>query len=209
MTGLILAIDVTTPHGSLALADSNGLLEEFPLEAPHGYGELLFAAIDGLLKRHGTAVEEIALFAAASGPGTFTGVRIGIAAVQGFGEALGRPVCGVSNLQAIAALGEGPLRAVAIDARRGEFYTALYDSELNPVLPERLQTLEAFRAYLPIVTAVTIGQPGPLAAAIAAIARVHLAAGLVTPPDALDANYIRRSDAELNLNVRPPSPPRT
>ncbi len=209
MTGLILAIDVTTPHGSLALADGNGLLEEFQLEAPHGYGELLFAAIDGLLKRHETTIEEIALFAAASGPGTFTGVRIGIAAVQAFGEALARPVCGVSNLQAIAALADGPLRAVAVDARRGQFYTALYDAELNPVVPERLETLEAFRAALPPNAAVTIGQAQPLAAAIASIAGARLAAGVVTAPDALDANYIRRSDAELNLTVRPPSPPRT
>jgi len=192
----VLAVDITTAHGSLALAREGQLLEEFLLDAPAGYGEIIFTAIDGLLKRHGLTVADIDLFAAASGPGTFTGVRMGLTVVQGLAEALGKPVCGISNLRALANTGSGPLRRPVLDARRGEYYTAVYNSAGGLVEPERLQKLESLEEFLQ--------QTGPLAAAIAAIAPTELA----QDPAVLEANYIRRSDAELNLTVRPPSPPR-
>ena len=70
-------------------------------------------------------------FAAASGPGSFTGVRVGLAAVKGLAEAAGKRVVAVSNLRALAFFGSAPLRATVIDARRGEVYAALYNSRLD------------------------------------------------------------------------------
>jgi tRNA threonylcarbamoyladenosine biosynthesis protein TsaB len=196
-----LAIDITTPIGSLALTRNGHLLEEFTLEAPTGFGEIIFAAIDGLLKRHSATIHDVSLIAVATGPGTFTGVRMGLTLAQGLAEALNIPVCGVSNLKALAHTGTGPERAPVLDARRGQHYTAIYNESGELIEPERLQTLEEFTPGVPVVH-----QSGPLAAAIAAIAAV---AKTPQDPAALDANYIRRSDAELNLTVRPLSPPRT
>ncbi len=192
----ILAIDITTAHGSLALARDGRLLEEFRLDGPTGYGEVVFAAIDSLLVRRELTVADIDLFATAIGPGTFTGVRMGITVVQGLAEALSRPVVGVSNLQALAHTGAGPFRNPTLDARRGEFYTAVYASSGELIGPERLVSAKPDDA---------LEQTGPLAAAIASIAATRRPEN----PAALDANYIRRSDAELNLTVRPPLLPRT
>ena len=188
----VLAFDLTTAQGSIALARDSQLLEEFPLSAPGGYGEIIFAALDSLLQRHSLALGDVGLFAVAVGPGTFTGVRIGLALVQGFAEALKKPVAGVSNLRALAYSGSGNVRYPVLDARRGEYYTAIYSAEGDLLEPEKLQTLSNF-GYEPL------HQNGPLAAAIAAIA-------LTCPPldpAALEPNYIRKSDAELNLILRP------
>ena len=194
---MTLAIDITTASGSLALTSGGHLLEEFTLEAPTGYGEIIFAAIDGLLKRHSATIHNVDLIAVATGPGTFTGVRMGLTLAQGLAEALDIPVCGVSNLKALAHTGTGPQRAPVLDARRGQYYTAVYSESGQLIQPERLQTLEEFNPACPL-----LHQSGPLAAAIAALA------GTPEDPANLDANYIRGSDAELNLTVRPPSPPR-
>lgn len=198
---LTLAIDITTPSGSLALTRNGHLLEEFTLEAPTGYGEIVFAAIDGLLKRHSMTIQDVHLIAVATGPGTFTGVRMGLTLAQGLAEALNIPVCGVSNLKALAHTGTGPQRAPVLDARRGQHYTAVYSESGEILIPERLQSLEDFTPGVAV-----LHQSGPLAAAIAVIA--DSARTLLDPAD-LDANYIRSSDAELNLTVRPPLPPRT
>ncbi len=192
----VLSVDITTAQGSLALVRDGHLLEEFRLDAPTGYGEIVFAALDGLLKRHSLTLDDVDLFAAASGPGTFTGVRMGLTLVQGLAEALGKPVVGVSNLEALAYTGSGDVRRPVLDARRGEFYTAAYNAEGHLLEPERLQAIKPEHA---------LEQRSPLAAAVAFLAEKHLP----QDPALLDANYIRRSDAELNLIVRPPSPPRT
>jgi tRNA threonylcarbamoyladenosine biosynthesis protein TsaB len=191
---IVLAMDTTGPRGSLALADENGPIAEIAMEAPDGYSAVLFGAIDELLAKNATTIESIGLFAAASGPGTFTGVRIGLTCVKGLGEALGKPVCAVSNLEALAAFGTKDLRAVAIDARRGDVYAAVYDAHGNAVVSECLLKREEFT---PEGDVEVVSYDGPLAAAIA---RIALERGGVDPA-AIDANYIRRSDAELSLNA--------
>ncbi len=84
----------------------------------------------------GTTVHQMECFAAASGPGSFTGVRVGLAAAKGLAEATGKRMVAVSNLRALAAFGTAPLRATVIDARRGEIYGAVYNSQLELVMPE-------------------------------------------------------------------------
>src|SRR5579863_2249112 len=124
----LLSVDTTHEFGSIALLESAELVEEVTLHSPSGFGHVLFEYLRGLLDRHGRRIEDVACFAAASGPGSFTGVRIGLACVKGLAEALGRKVVPVSNLEVLARFGAAPQRAVVLDARRGEIYGAVYDA---------------------------------------------------------------------------------
>jgi tRNA threonylcarbamoyladenosine biosynthesis protein TsaB len=216
---LILAIDTTRESGSLALMRGQELVEETMLRAPDGFAHVIYQHLAQLLGRHGMKPAMVDCFAAASGPGSFTGVRVGLACVKGLADALGKPAVAVSNLQALASFGSAPLRAVVLDARRGEIYGAVYDHAGRLAAPEVVTTFPAwlatlpeayvefvstdftpFRAALagtrferaPIVTA-----PSALAAAVARIALARFLRGQASDPAALDANYVRRSDAEL------------
>src|SRR4051812_24387056 len=102
---LALALDTTGESGSIALARDGAVLEEVPLYSPEGFGHLLFGEIASLLSRHGVALSAVDVFASASGPGSFTGVRVGLAAIKGLAEATQRKVVAVSNLQALAVFG--------------------------------------------------------------------------------------------------------
>ncbi len=190
---LVLAVDTTQEHGSVALARGGELLEEVTIHSPSGFAHVLYGHLRELLDRCGERLDEIDFFAAAAGPGSFTGVRVGLACVKGLAEALGKPAAAVSNLQALATFGNAPLRAPVIDARRGEIYGAVYDQSGVLVMPEVVMKLEDWRRTLP-PGAELIGNDPPRALA-AAVAR--LAPGQARDPAALDANYVRRSDAEL------------
>jgi tRNA threonylcarbamoyladenosine biosynthesis protein TsaB len=195
---LILAIDTTHELGSFALLRGAELIEEETLHAPNGFSHLLYQHLAALLERHGVKPAEIDCFAAASGPGSFTGVRVGLACIKGLAEATGKPAVAVSNLQALAALGHGPLRAPVIDARRGEIYGAVYDAAGVEVMPEVVAKLEDWRQTLPEkATIVEFTGTMTLAAPIGRIALERLLKGEAQDPAALDANYVRRSDAEL------------
>ncbi|HZL55603.1 MAG TPA: tRNA (adenosine(37)-N6)-threonylcarbamoyltransferase complex dimerization subunit type 1 TsaB, partial [Bryobacteraceae bacterium] len=160
-------------------------------------------------------LEDIDLFAGASGPGSFTGVRIGLAAIKGLAEVLGKPAIAVSNLEALAEYGSAALRATVIDARRGEIYGALYDRSGAQIIPETVVAFPKFLELLgdrefewiatnfdPFRDVVTGAKtittaPRALAGAIAKIAMRRLESGAVSDPAAIEANYVRRSDAEL------------
>ena len=125
---------------------------------------------------------------------------MGLAAVKGLAEATGKRVVAVSNLRALAFFGSAPLRATVIDARRGEVYAAVYNSQLELVMPEAVLKLEAFLVTAPqhncdLIS--TVGAPRALAAAIGHIAWDDFTAGRSSDPAEIDANYVRRSDAEL------------
>ena len=203
MTGLLLlAIDTTSEHGSLALAEGDRVIEEVVLHSADGYGHILFPEIERLLARHHRTIADVGGFAAAAGPGAFTGVRVGLAAVKGLAEATGRQVVAVSNLQALASFGTRAMRAPVIDARRGEVFVAIYDSGLRLVSDEVVMKFEDWinacsRGGIEIGDIEVIEGARPLAGAIARIAAARFAAGLAQDPAAIDANYVRRSDAEL------------
>ena len=192
----LLALDTTGESGSLALSDGARLIEEVALRAPDGFGHILFPEIEALLARHSLTVREIACFAAAAGPGSFTGVRVGLTAVKGLADAADRPVIAVSNLQAQAWFGTAALRAPWMDARRGEVYGAVYNADLNIVQEEVVAPYAEWSASLP-PGAQLLPQGPLLARAIAAIAWPRFEAGLAQDPASIDANYVRRSDAEL------------
>ena len=209
---MILAIDTTHEFGSIALMGRDAILEEELMRAPEGFGHVLYEHLERMLDRHGVRVGDIDCFAAAAGPGSFTGVRVGLACVKGLAEAVGKPVAAVSNLQALAAFGASAIRAPVLDARRGEIYGGLYDPELNCIAAERVMNLADWLRTLPAgvefistdfspfalpAGAPTMTAPCALASAIARIAADRLQRGMVADPSEVDANYVRRSDAEL------------
>ena len=210
----LMALDTTAEFGSLALLRDGELVEEVPLHSPEGFGHVIFGAIESLLARHGLAPGEIDCFAGATGPGSFTGVRVGLTVIKGMGDATGHPVVGVSNLQAMAAFGTGALRAVFVDARRGEVYGAVYDSDLRCVQSEVVIRFADWLSGLPDGDVEFVAQdftpfanalhgkrcvhaPRALAESIARIAWRECSGGRAIDPAALDANYVRRSDAEI------------
>ena len=214
----ILSLDTTSEFGSLALHEDGRLLEEVPLHAPDGFGHVLFDHLERLLARHTWETDSVDCFAAASGPGSFTGVRVGLAAIKGLAEATGRPVAAVSNLEALAWYGGSPLRAPVHDARRGEIYAAVYSDQLEIVSPEVVMAFPEWLASLPEnaieflshdftpftpalagtvhESALITRVPRAIASAIGGIANERYRRGRVEDPMAVDANYVRRSDAE-------------
>src|SRR5258708_13293751 len=149
MSLYVLAIDTTGDVGSIALVDEGGLIQEVVLNSPDGFAHVLFDEIERLLERHSLNVSQMDAFASASGPGSFTGVRVGLTAAKGLAEATGHKAIAVSNLQALAWYGSGPLRAVMLDARRGEVYGGVYDASLQLVQEEAFAALPVWLASLP------------------------------------------------------------
>jgi tRNA threonylcarbamoyladenosine biosynthesis protein TsaB len=217
---LILAVDTTGEHGSVALLRDGELLEETLLHAPTSYSPVLYESLRGLLARHAVTLSQVDCFAAASGPGTFTGVRVALACVMGLAEAVGRPAVAVSNLEAVSRYGSAPLRGVLLDARRGEIYAAVYDGAGRAVTSEIVTKLAPWLEGVPVgveeflsndlvpdlagtrfAQARVVTAPRELAAAVARIAAERFERGEVSDPASLDANYVRRSDAELALKV--------
>lgn len=198
MNPLILALDTTREYGSIALLRGDEVLEEVSLHSPDGFAHVLYGHLAALLARHGVTAGEIDCFAAASGPGSFTGVRVGLACIKGLAEAAGKPAVGVSNLEAVASLGSGGLRAPVIDARRGEVYGAVYDAAGHAVAPEVVAPMDEWRRGLPAgAEIIELPAAAPLAGAIGRTALARWQRGEAGDPASLDANYVRRSDAEL------------
>jgi tRNA threonylcarbamoyladenosine biosynthesis protein TsaB len=193
----VLALDTTGETGSLAVAIDDRIIEQVELHSADGFAHVIFVEIERLLTRHQLTLRDIDCFASASGPGSFTGVRVGLTAAKGLAEATGKKVIAISNLQALAWHGTRPLRAPVIDARRGEIYGAVYNAELECVQEEIVTTYENWRASLPTGDIEIITARPLLAGAIALIAARQFAAGLGKDPAEIDANYVRRSDAEL------------
>lgn len=219
MKPLILSLDTTQEFGSIALLEGSDAVEEVLLHSPDGFGHVLFEHIARLLGRHNRRVDEMACFAAAAGPGSFTGVRVGLACVKGLAEATGCKVAAVSNLEAMALFGSAAQRAVLLDARRGEIYGAVYGAAgeilREPVVsrfPAWLETLPPgeieflssdFEPFRPALQGTRFALsrittvPRALAAAVGRIAYERWSAGLAKDPAEIDADYVRRSDAEL------------
>lgn len=195
---MILAMDTTHEVGSVALVDRGIVVEEVVLDGGDGYGHLLFEALGKL----SVDVKNVDGFAAACGPGTFTGVRIGLTAVKGLGEALGKPVYGVSNLDALMRWGSGAQVVPFYDARRGEVYARLLDGSevVMPLARARELTGEGVEwvSFEGVEGMNVILAPRVIAAMVGRIAEERWTRGERPDAASLDANYVRRTDAELN-----------
>ena len=220
----LLAIDTTAHSGGIALARDDEILETVAIEAPIGFGEVIYPEIEAILSRAGLSLQDIDGYAAAAGPGSFTGIRVGLSVVKSLAEVHGKKVAPVSNLRALAYAGAGNYRAAVMDARRGEVYAGVYDDRARPVVDEVVTGWESFLVSLGdrSVTFVSLDRglfeeggaaqlplngdgegkrivvaEAPLAAAVAGVAETMFNAGEALVPEAVDANYIRRPDAEL------------
>lgn len=200
----IVALDTASEHGSLALVQDGAVIEEVALHSPEGFGHILFPALERLMARHAWRHETVTGYAAGSGPGSFTGVRVALAAIKGLAEASHAKAAAVSNLEAMAAFGHSNIRAPFFDARRGEIYGAVYNAALQLQGCELVADFAVWRTTLPAGAELLTPDPAlygidatttPRALA-GAIGR--LAAARLVDPVSIDANYVRRSDAELN-----------
>lgn len=131
---LVLALDTATVQGRFALADAGELLAYQPHNVAGSYADALLPVVDQTLEAAGRKLGDVGLVAVTSGPGSFTGVRIGVATAKALAWALDVPLCAVSTLTAMAAelLAEAPGRDLAVpvlDARRGEVFAAIYRRE--------------------------------------------------------------------------------
>lgn len=229
---LILAIDTATPSGSVAVLRDDRLLGVISTSVDETYSSRLFRQLDFLLRELRLQMSQFDVFAVAAGPGSFTGLRVGIAAVKGWAEVFGKPIVSVSGLEAVAVQlrSNEELIAPVLDARRGQIYGALFRransgllregddavctaEEFLAVLPERTNgrslrfispTPEVFATALSAAVALPksisscIVRASPvLAPEIGACAFDRARCGEFTDALHLDANYVRRSDAEL------------
>ena len=131
---LVLAADTSLPILSVALVNDGALAGVVALEGRGSRNEKLLPAIDWLLSENGIDRRMLDLLAVTRGPGSFTGVRIGLATMQGLALALGRPVCAMSTHEA-AAFGEPGRVAVVDDAGRGESYVSCFDDGRETTAP--------------------------------------------------------------------------
>ena len=141
---VILALDTSTRPGSCAVLRGEAVLAEVPGAPGQSHGERLPSDLMTALDRAGLSLSGVDVFAVATGPGSFTGLRVGIATMQGLALAAARPLVGVSVLDALArvavAAGGAPRRvATWVEAWRGEVYAALYDgvTVIEPATVER------------------------------------------------------------------------
>jgi tRNA threonylcarbamoyladenosine biosynthesis protein TsaB len=238
---LLLATDTSGKSGGLALARTTpghsrvDVVEVVPL-AGGTFSAQLVPQIAALLAKHGYTKSDLAAFAVVSGPGSFTGLRVGLAAVKALAEVLQKPIAAISLLEAVAW--SSPTRGrilAALDAGRHEIYLGDYErgddarNEDGPAdeqrgdheidAPLRLLPREDFLAEAKgrlVVTpdaalAETLRAAGlqceriayPDSGVIARLGWQHLQHGQTVRPEELEANYIRRSDAEIFAQPRP------
>jgi tRNA threonylcarbamoyladenosine biosynthesis protein TsaB len=150
---LILSVDTAARAGSVCLARGEQVLCALSLEAQSSHSAHLLETIQQALESASCALNDVELFAVAAGPGSFTGLRIGIATVKSFAAVTGRPCVGVPTLQAIASAAGPSAHTVALlPAGRGELFTQLFavDAEGNAQPldePQHLKPLEAWDKY--------------------------------------------------------------
>ncbi|MGA8441739.1 MAG: tRNA (adenosine(37)-N6)-threonylcarbamoyltransferase complex dimerization subunit type 1 TsaB [Candidatus Sulfotelmatobacter sp.] len=220
---LLLAIDTSGKHGSVALARVGErspdrdleLVETAPLVGGT-FSAQLVPQIATLLSRHGIAKGDLDAFVVASGPGSFTGLRIGLAAVKALAEVLHKPIAAVSLLEVCAFTSgqEGQIMAV-LDAGRNEVYVGEYELPAKPSRPprEHLLSRSEFLAQArgcKIVTPDSVlaevareaglsvsTLPSVSAAAVAGLGWRKIRSGEIVTAEQLEANYIRRTDAEM------------
>jgi tRNA threonylcarbamoyladenosine biosynthesis protein TsaB len=234
---ITLAVDTTSPGGSAAVLRDSLVIGSVSTWTEETYSSRIFRQVEFLLEELSLGLEQVDLFAVASGPGSFTGLRVGIAAIKGWAEVYGKPIVGVSGLEAIAAQSRtaGRMLVPAFDARRGEVYFGFYaratglasadcvlEGEHLVMTPgdflNEVRLRLGDRAYTvvtptPGVLAAELdrlngsrepGQkitlevvPNILAPIIGMLAAQRACGGVTADSLTLDANYVRRTDAEV------------
>jgi tRNA threonylcarbamoyladenosine biosynthesis protein TsaB len=194
---ITLAIDTAAPRLQLAVLKADGHVDVSIDEIGTGHAELIFVRLAALLARNSLAYDDLQRVATTAGPGSFTGLRIGLSAARGIGLARGIPVMGVPSLLAVSlSAPTGKPVAVLLDARRSEAYFQDFAEPGLAESPPRLLAMETARAAIPAgVTLIESPYPD-----IAALARFAATADpLAFPPEAA---YVRDADAKPQANKR-------
>jgi tRNA threonylcarbamoyladenosine biosynthesis protein TsaB len=227
----VLAVDTSTQAGSVAVLEDDTLLAEVAVTSSRTHAKRLMPAIDACLEMAGLGVADCDAFAVTTGPGSFTGLRIGISTIKGLGFATKKPVAGVSTLDALAYQFPSFPHLVCpmLDARKGQIYTGLYEStghmtwkrvvEDCAVEPKewlkQIQRMCLFvgdgsLAYAEIIRE-TLGGLAQFvppylnrvrASVVAYIGMKQVLDGETTDVSTLVPHYIRASDAEIKLKKR-------
>jgi tRNA threonylcarbamoyladenosine biosynthesis protein TsaB len=227
----VLGIDTATMMGSIGLIDDEGVIAEYSLNIRATHSERLMPAIDRLLKDSGIMAKDIDGFAVSIGPGSFTGLRIGLATVKGFAMGCNKPVAAVSTLEALAfnlAYAEYLICPI-LDARKNEVYTALFKSDrkggMKRIVQDRVATIntvltecdtdaiflgDAVELYKGMILDILKNRAHfapknknmPSGVSVAELGLKRLRDGKVADPSSLMPFYIRRSEAEINLEKK-------
>jgi len=192
---ITLAIDTAAPRLQLGLLLAGGRTDISVDEIATGHAELIFERIATLLARNGIGYPDLQRVATTTGPGSFTGLRIGLSAARGIGLARAIPVVGISSLLALSLGAEGPA-TVLLDARRGEAYFQTFAGPGLPTTPPDLVPMAiAQAAIVPETTLIT----SPFVD-IALMARhAALVDPALHPPE---PNYVRDADAKPQTAAR-------
>ncbi|WDR07039.1 tRNA (adenosine(37)-N6)-threonylcarbamoyltransferase complex dimerization subunit type 1 TsaB [Devosia rhodophyticola] len=194
---ITLAIDTAAPRLQLALLHANGQTDQLIDEISTGHAELIFARIETLLSRNDLGYADLERIAVTTGPGSFTGLRIGLSAARGVGLARNIPVLGVPSLLAISlAATPGVPVSVLLDARRDQAYVQNFSAPGVPLDAARLVPMEGARAGL-TADAVIIESPFVEIALLARFA--DKADPAAFPPE---ASYVRHADAKPQTAAR-------
>ena len=200
---LLLALDTCNRILSVALCTEKVVLATTKKEMDRGQGEALIPLIQELLAQTKRNVDDITAIAVAIGPGSFTGVRIGLATAKAFGMALNIPVWGVTNFEAEACNTKGAL-TVVLDSKRGDYFVQHFSDGI-PTDEAHIETLDELKKALPFtatgdaarelkeaIDCAVLEQKDPSAVAIAQIAQKRTDHPL--PPEPL---YLRGADVTL------------
>jgi tRNA threonylcarbamoyladenosine biosynthesis protein TsaB len=224
---LVLGIDTSGKSGGVTLAQATEtsfrLLASAAIQGGT-FSAQLVPTVASLVQQHGITTRDLGGFAVVSGPGSFTGLRVGLSAVKGLAEVLDKPIATVSVLEMLASLTTRNGRVVAaLDAGRSEIFFGLYDVA-EGIAVEKTERLLSEAEFIeqveePGILAVLTSDPGVEQLASAAQVRAErverpgsqqaarigarkLLAGERVAVEALDANYLRRSDAEIFFQGR-------
>jgi tRNA threonylcarbamoyladenosine biosynthesis protein TsaB len=227
---IVLAIDTCDARGGVALLREDVIAAFKVHDTAEDYSAWLLPAVDEVLRKAGFEMKDVNGYGVAAGPGSFTGVRVGLTTVKGWGEVYGKPIAAVPRLEAVALEARGGTEFVAawLDAQRGQVFGAVYRR-----MGEKLERLGDEMVIAPGKFVQTAGEwagagriawattdpdclinvpewfereklnesvevvPGFLAGTMARMAAKDFGAGRYTDPLTLDANYVRRSDAEI------------
>lgn len=220
----LLALDTTTPGGSGAVLEDGRLLAAFEDASAASHSARLLASVEGMLASAGMGIRDIDAFAVTTGPGSFTGIRIGLSTVKAFAFASGRPVAPVSSLRALAwKFRDDPgLAAPMLDAKKGEIYAAVFRvgaGGLEELVPQGAYDPGRFLESVPLGESIRLIGTGVavcgdrIGAVLGPGARLSplppfigtevgllgfaiLAAGGGVAADALEPLYFRKSQAE-------------
>jgi tRNA threonylcarbamoyladenosine biosynthesis protein TsaB len=222
----VLALETATMAGSIAIVDDEELIGEVKVNIKVAHAERLMDSIDWLLRASRISIKDIDAFAVSIGPGSFTGLRIGLSTAKGFCYSTNKPIIPVPTLDAFArTLTFCPyLICPMLDARKNEVYTGLYKWEGNlckKIIPETaikpddflkeikdptIFTGEGVKIYKKLITETLqnkaifapASKMSPSASSVAEIAIEKLKEGINIDPFSLTPFYIRKSEAEIH-----------